>query len=156
MTQARPVRRPKDKSISAFLAQLREERPELKRAWDEGALARGIALTLVRLRRDANLTQGQVAARANWDKAHVSRLESASNGVPDLATVVRYASACGGTISLVAVRPAAEGTRIISALPLAETEAEQNDRAFVEAAQDSMLEWAEAQSAPAAAQLEEE
>jgi transcriptional regulator with XRE-family HTH domain len=105
-------------SVSDFLREMREERPSLQGAWEETALARGVALTLVRMRRGAALNQRQLAAKANWDKSHVSRLESATNGVPDLATIVRYASACGATVSLVAARVGERGAQIESAIPL--------------------------------------
>jgi transcriptional regulator with XRE-family HTH domain len=110
-------------SVSDFLKELREERPGLKEAWDETALARTVALTLVRMRHEAELTQGLLAKAANWDKSYVSRLESATCGVPDLATIARYARACKLTISLVAVRPGKKIPDIISALPLAESSA---------------------------------
>ncbi len=117
---AKPKPQRDAKSVSAFLEQLRAEQPAHKAAWDETALARGVALTLVRMRRAAGLAQGEVAARAGWNKSHVSRLESATNGVPDLATIVRYATACRMTVSLLAARPGERGVEIESALPLNE------------------------------------
>ena len=75
--------------------------PRVRKLWEQTAPRRKISLVLVGLRKQAGLSQKEVAARARWDKAFVSRLESATGGVPDAETVARYAAACGATAGVV-------------------------------------------------------
>lgn len=76
-------------------------RPALKAVWNETARQREIGVALVRLRAEANLTQSELAEKAGWDKAYVSRLESGRHGMPDLATIQRYCAATGAVAGLV-------------------------------------------------------
>ncbi len=70
-------------------------RPELREAWERTRVARDLATALVQARTAAGLNQAQLARKAGWDKAFVSRLEDALSGTPDLATLARYLQACG-------------------------------------------------------------
>lgn len=73
-------------------------------AWEATAAKRDIAAGLVRLRREAGLNQRQLAQRAGWDPAFVSRLESVPAtgdvSLPDIRTLVTYARACNSELSL--------------------------------------------------------
>lgn len=65
---------------------------------------------LLKLRRRAGLTQQELAARAGWDPAFVSRLESfprdgAPGALPDLETLARYAKACSCELALIFGQP---------------------------------------------------
>ena len=102
--------------------QLRDEllraRPALRQKWDASLPKRRMALALVHLRKRAGLTQVELAEKAGWDKAFVSRLESASGGMPDSATLVRYAECCGAVAGFVFGVPAAQGVHIVDAVTL--------------------------------------
>jgi transcriptional regulator with XRE-family HTH domain len=84
---------------------LREEllrtRADFRAEWETSEPKRRIAATLVRLRIRAGRTQSELAQLAGWDKAYVSRLESASGAVPDVQTIARYAQACDTSVGLV-------------------------------------------------------
>lgn len=84
---------------------LREEilhtRADFREAWEASEPKRRIALALVRLRVHAGKSQTELAQQAGWDKAFVSRLESADGPVPDMQTVARYAQACDSLVGLV-------------------------------------------------------
>jgi len=56
--------------------------------------------------------------RAGWDKAYVSRLEAALTGLPDLATLSRYAEACGMTVELVFGDMSTKRKRVIETIAL--------------------------------------
>ncbi|MGY1832270.1 helix-turn-helix domain-containing protein [Geodermatophilus sp. SYSU D01180] len=64
---------------------------------DRGERRRGLIEELVRLRRESELSQTQVAARMGTSQSAVARLES---GEPDarLSTLERYAAALGRTV----------------------------------------------------------
>jgi transcriptional regulator with XRE-family HTH domain len=77
------------------------EREDVRLAHERSRAKRAIAMALVGIRKIAGLTQTELAARAGWDKAFVSRLEGASGGLPQLETLVRYAGICGAPLRLV-------------------------------------------------------
>jgi transcriptional regulator with XRE-family HTH domain len=86
--------------------------PVFRAAWEASAPRRRLVTALVRLRRKADLTQQELAAKAGWERAFVSRLESlprdrVSLALPDLATLARYAEACGCELALVFGQPRA-------------------------------------------------
>ena len=87
-------------SFETLHESLLREQPTLNLGWERSALKRSVASVLVKLRLAAKLTQGDVADRAGWDKAYVSRLEGAVGGVPDLVTLMRYAQVCDSEMSL--------------------------------------------------------
>lgn len=72
-----------------------DERPELRKRWQEGKARRDLALMLTRLRTDAELTQSELAERLGWDQPRVSRMESVSGPQPTAESVASYAKACG-------------------------------------------------------------
>jgi transcriptional regulator with XRE-family HTH domain len=82
-----------------FQKELQDE--EFSRTWAESEPKRALAIKLVRLRTDGNLTQSELAEKAGWHKSYVSRLESASGPMPDLRTIVKYTAACGAAAGLV-------------------------------------------------------
>lgn len=75
--------------------------PKARDMWNKSAATRSITAALTVLRSEAGLTQKEVADRAGWDKAFVSRLESGVGGHPDTMTITRYAAACGMEVGLV-------------------------------------------------------
>ncbi len=82
------------KTFDEFLAQKLEQQPELATAWSSSEKQRGVARMLVAARKQAGLTQKQLAEKAGWDQAQVSRMESASN-LASIETMQRYLGACG-------------------------------------------------------------
>jgi transcriptional regulator with XRE-family HTH domain len=93
--------------------------PKYRRLWEASAPKRAIAIALVRMRKQAGLTQSDVAQRAKWDKAFVSRLEGAGGAVPDTNTLARYAEACGRSVGLVFLDVEANQAQVIDAVTLA-------------------------------------
>lgn len=106
---------------------LQEERlqrdPEFRKLWEASAPKRAIAIALVRMRKQAKMTQSELAERANWDKAFVSRLEGATGPMPDTATLARYAKACEHAVGVVFASVADGHTRITDAVTLVAPEA---------------------------------
>jgi|GEM_PF-6300841 len=109
---ARPTQKP------AFEAVLDEELrdPEFRAAWAALEPKRRVVTALLQLRAAANLSQKELAERAGWHAAFVSRLESfPSEGeklyMPDLSTLESYARACGCELGLVFARPKGRGAR---------------------------------------------
>ena len=107
---------------SGSLDDLREELldsdPEFRKLWDASAAKRAIAIALVRMRKQARMTQSDVAEHAKWDKAFVSRLEGAAGPVPDTATLARYAAACKHAVGVVFASVEKGHTRITDAVTL--------------------------------------
>ncbi len=114
-TSAR-VARPKKPSFDALIGeQLRD--PEFRAVWAAMESKRRIVSALLRLRAEANLTQKELAEKAGWSPAFVSRLESFPRAgerlyMPDLATLETYARACGFEFGLVFGRPKGRGARV--------------------------------------------
>ena len=93
-------------------------RPLLRRAWEASLAKRKMALALVHVRKAAGLTQAELAVKAGWDKGFVSRLESASGGMPETATIMRYAEVCGALAGVVFGIAGAGELRIVDAVAL--------------------------------------
>lgn len=72
----------------------------LRRSFAANAEKRGLALSARALRRAAGLTQRQLAARSRLSQSHVSKIESATGPMPSLATLRRYAAACGAQVTI--------------------------------------------------------
>ncbi|MBI4755548.1 MAG: helix-turn-helix transcriptional regulator [Betaproteobacteria bacterium] len=73
-------------------------RPGFKEAWDALEEEYATLATLLAARRDAGLTQDEVAERMGTTKSAVSRLEASlrnDKGSPSFATLRKYAHACG-------------------------------------------------------------
>jgi len=92
--------------------------PEFRKLWDASAAKRAIAIALVRMRKQARMTQSDVAESAKWDKAFVSRLEGATGPIPDTATLARYAKACKHAVGVVFASVDNGHTRITDAVTL--------------------------------------
>mgnify|MGYP001161923319 CR=1 FL=1 len=73
-------------------------RPGFKEAWDALEEEYATLAALLAARRDAGLTQDEVAERMGTTKSAVSRLEASlrsDKGSPSFATLRKYAHACG-------------------------------------------------------------
>lgn len=74
------------------------ERPGFKAAWDSLEEEYAALNEVLKARRQAGLTQDEVAARMGTTKSAVSRLEASlrnERGSPSFATLRKYAHACG-------------------------------------------------------------
>ncbi|WP_366653724.1 helix-turn-helix transcriptional regulator [Fodinicurvata sp. EGI_FJ10296] len=85
------------------------ESQEVRVLWDRTAKKRKFALLLAGIRKEAGLSQRDVADRAGWGKAYVSRLEGAQGGIPEIETLERFFRACGSAFGLVTGSPGAKG-----------------------------------------------
>jgi len=85
----------KKTSIEAFLKETLETDRAFAEQWAASRVKREIAAMLCGARTRAGLSASQLADRAGWDRATVSRLESASGGTPEAETIDRYLVACG-------------------------------------------------------------
>jgi ribosome-binding protein aMBF1 (putative translation factor) len=82
---------------AAFVAQLLSD-PETKRAYDELDEEYAALNAVLKARREAGLTQAQIAERMGTTVSAVSRLESSLTNQkhsPSFATLKKYAHACG-------------------------------------------------------------
>jgi transcriptional regulator with XRE-family HTH domain len=110
---------PENMSLDDLHEQMLQSDPEFRRLWEASAAKRAIAIALVRMRKQAGRTQSEVAERAKWDKAFVSRLEGAGGAVPDTLTLMRYAAACDRAVGLVFAFVEADQAHVIDAVTLA-------------------------------------
>jgi transcriptional regulator with XRE-family HTH domain len=106
-------------SLTDLRDELLQSDPEFRRLWEGTEAKRAIATSLVRLRKQAGRTQSEIAERAGWDKAFVSRLEGASGAMPDTLTLARYAAACGQALALVFAAVEKKHAHVIDVVTLA-------------------------------------
>lgn len=61
---------------------------------------RELALALRALRKRANLTQQQIAARSGLTQSRVSKMEAPNGPMPTTESLTRYAEACGSNLCI--------------------------------------------------------
>ena len=105
-------------TIEDLREELLQSRRDFREQWEATSTKRSIARALVRMRGDVGCSQTELAKRAGWDKAFVSRLEAASGPLPDTVTLIRYAVACGRALGLVFAQVNEHRTRVIDAVTL--------------------------------------
>lgn len=115
------------------LAEVREQMlasdEAFRAAWQAQELRRQIVTVLLSLRREAGLTQRELARRAGWSPAFVSRLESIPArsdraSIPSVQTLLTYAAACNRELGLVfGHQTSAHGVRVDEAVSLGRTRA---------------------------------
>jgi len=108
---------PEHQAPEDLRTQLRQD-PEFLRLWAESAPKRAVAIALVRMRKQEGLTQSDLAKKAHWDKAFVSRLEGALGPMPETATLVRYAAACNRALGLVFASVESDKAEVTDAVTL--------------------------------------
>lgn len=104
-----------------------QEDAQFRAAWDVLEVRRRIVTTLVKLRRDAKLTQKELARRAKWNPTFVSRLESfpphgQKVSIPSIQTILTYAAACNSELGLVFGRPEGEHVHINETVALGKSD----------------------------------
>ncbi len=77
------------------------QNPNVKKEYDRLAPEYELKLKLIKMRKKANLTQEELAAKMNTKRSNISRLESLSySSSPKLSTLVAYAEATGHKLQL--------------------------------------------------------
>lgn len=89
------------RTMKSMMDELRRESPELDRRLRDSEPRRDLALALVGLRRNAGLTQTELAAAMGKDQAFVSRMESAAGAFPSATSIEAYAQACNAAVAYV-------------------------------------------------------
>ena len=85
------------------------KKPGVRENYEELAPAYELRRKLVALRRDAGLTQEQIAEKLHTKKSNISRLESVTSKIsPKLSTIADYAEAVGYDVKIDFVPKATE------------------------------------------------
>jgi ribosome-binding protein aMBF1 (putative translation factor) len=100
------------KSNQEIVAEQLRTDPELRAAWERTALARGVAVALVRFRAAHDLSQRDVAKRLQMMQPQVARLELGEIN-PSMDTLMRIASRLGIEFTI-DVRPARSPARNVT------------------------------------------
>jgi len=75
--------------------------PEFKNAYQEELLINKVSQMIVEARREANLTQAQLAVKANTSQPVIARLESGRDSrIPSLALLSRIARALNAKLNI--------------------------------------------------------
>lgn len=81
------------------------KKPAVKKAYDELEPAYQLRKKLIEIRKQAGLTQEEIASRLNTSKSNISRLESVNSKIsPKLSTISEYAKAAGFRVEIDFVR----------------------------------------------------
>jgi DNA-binding XRE family transcriptional regulator len=75
--------------------------PKFRRGFEEESQKLAIGEQLIRLRREAGLTQAQVAQRARTTASAISRYENTDYDRYELRTLQRIVRACGGRLDII-------------------------------------------------------
>ena len=87
-------------TLKAFKAEALK-RKGVKQAYDELAPAYDVRKKLIALRKEAGLTQEQIAKKLHTSKSNISRLESVDTDIsPKLSTITDYAEAIGYKLNI--------------------------------------------------------
>ena len=91
-----------DPYVGTSLEEARAElmkNPEFRREWEATAPRYELAITLIKLRQAAGLTQEQLAERVGMKKQTITRIENKPGNLT-LKTLVRIAAAAGTDLSI--------------------------------------------------------
>lgn len=108
-----PMDRSKFKTSEQLLAEDLASDPELRAAWERTALARAVALAIVRYRGEHALSQRALAERAGMSQPQVARLELGEYN-PRMETLMRLSSRLGLEFKI-DIRPEAEPELVVAA-----------------------------------------
>lgn len=84
------------------------ESPNLAESYSRNDTKRELALLFRSLRKQAGLTQKELAARSGLSQSHISKMEAATGGLPEIESWSRYFHACGKRVK---ITPYAESER---------------------------------------------
>lgn len=91
--------------MTSLKTMLLSEDAELARAYDASRAKREIAMMLRELRRKSGLTQSQLAAKCGLSQSHISKMESAAGGLPEIESCAKYVHGCGETLVIAPFAP---------------------------------------------------
>ncbi len=100
------------KTNEELLAEQLREDPEFRAEWQRTALARAVAVAVVRHRADRGLSQRELAKRLDMTQPQVARLESGDVN-PSMDTLMRVAGGLGIEFTI-DVRPAKSKARLVT------------------------------------------
>lgn len=95
-----------------LLAEQLNDDPAFRAEWERTALARAVAVTVVRHRADHGLSQRDLAKRLDMSQPQVARLERGDVN-PSIDTLMRLAAGLGIEF-VIDVRPADRSARLVS------------------------------------------
>ncbi|MGC1496492.1 MAG: helix-turn-helix transcriptional regulator [Sulfitobacter sp.] len=84
--------------MTTLRTKLLAEDKELRSSYQENTPKRNIALALRALRKQAKLTQQQVAERSGLTQSRVSKMEAPSGPMPTTDSLNKYADVCGSDL----------------------------------------------------------
>lgn len=88
-------------TLDEAIQQELKEHPELREAYQKELLVNAISRMVVEMRRQAHLTQNELAKRAKTSQSVVARLESGKNyRVPSLSLLARIAAAAHAKLKI--------------------------------------------------------
>ena len=100
--------------MKSVMDEFRRESPALDRRLRDSEPRRDLALALVGLRRNAGLTQSELAAAMGRDQAFVSRMESALGAFQSAASIESYAQACNAAVAYVFASECEHAPRLVT------------------------------------------
>ena len=75
--------------------------PEVKKEYDALSSSYELRKNLIRIRKQAGLTQEDIAMKLNTKKSNISRLENVNSKIsPKISTIEQYVNAAGYTLEL--------------------------------------------------------
>jgi ribosome-binding protein aMBF1 (putative translation factor) len=102
---------PKTVSYEALLAEEMARDPDFREAWEQTALARLVAVQLIKYRAANKLSQRALAERLGKKQPYVARLEAGETN-PDLETLVNISRALGIEF-VIDIAPAAKTPELV-------------------------------------------
>lgn len=88
-------------TLDEAIKQELKEHPELREAYEEELLINAISRMIVEIRRQARLTQMELAKRAKTSQSVIARLESGKDSrMPSLGLLARVASAAHAKLTI--------------------------------------------------------
>lgn len=96
------------------LEALEQAFPQVRNRSEEQSAKREVAFALRSIRKEAGMTQGELAEKANWAQSFVSRLESPRGPLPSTETCRRYAIVCQARVEMKFMTPS--GDEVIAKL----------------------------------------
>lgn len=76
------------------------ENPDLAASYSRNDTKRELALLFRSLRKQAGLTQKELAARSGLSQPHISKMEAATGALPEIESWSRYFHACGKRVKI--------------------------------------------------------